>query len=34
VIYEKDLGPNTKAAAAAITTFNPAAGWKKPEPDN
>ena len=34
VIYEKDLGPNTKAAAAAITTFNPAAGWNKPVPVN
>jgi hypothetical protein len=31
VIYEKDLGQNTKTVAAAITTFNPGAGWKKPE---
>ncbi len=26
VIYEKDLGPNTKTVAAEITTFNPV-GW-------
>jgi hypothetical protein len=31
VIYEKDLGQNTKTVAAAITTFNPGAGWKKTE---
>ncbi len=31
VIYEKDLGQNTKTVAAAITAFNPGAGWKKPE---
>jgi hypothetical protein len=31
VIYEKDLGQNTKTVAAAITTFNPGAGWKKSE---
>lgn len=31
VIYEKDLGQNTKTVAAAITTFNLGAGWKKPE---
>ncbi|MGA8147573.1 MAG: DUF2950 domain-containing protein [Gallionellaceae bacterium] len=31
VIYEKDLGQNTKTVAAAIKTFNPGAGWKKPE---
>jgi len=29
VIYEKDLGQNTTAIAAKITTFNPGAGWKK-----
>jgi Protein of unknown function (DUF2950) len=29
VIYEKDLGQNTKAAAAAITTFTPRTGWTK-----
>ncbi len=32
VIYEKDLGKNTKAIASAVTTFNPGAGWKKTEP--
>lgn len=32
VIYEKDLGKNTKTVAASITTFNPGAGWKKSEP--
>ncbi len=31
VIYEKDLGPNTKAVAAAITVFNPGEGWKEAE---
>lgn len=31
VIYEKDLGHNTKSAVVAITTFNPGAGWKKSE---
>lgn len=31
VIYQKDLGQNTKTVAATITTFNPGAGWKKPE---
>ncbi len=29
VIYEKDLGQNTAAIAAKITTFNPGAGWEK-----
>jgi len=28
VIYESDLGRNTRTVAAAITTFNPATGWK------
>ena len=32
VIYEKDLGKNTKTVAASIMTFNPGAGWKKSEP--
>ncbi len=34
VIYQKDLGPNAKTVAATITTFNPGAGWKKPEQKN
>lgn len=29
VIYEKDLGENTKAVAMAITTFDPRAGWTR-----
>lgn len=29
VIYESDLGKKTKTVAAAITTFNPGAGWRK-----
>jgi hypothetical protein len=29
VIYEKDLGRNTKAVASAIATFNPGAVWTK-----
>jgi hypothetical protein len=28
VIYEKDLGDDTAAAAAAMTTFNPDETWK------
>ena len=28
VVYEKDLGPNTAASAAAITRFNPDSTWK------
>jgi hypothetical protein len=32
VIYEKDLGKHTKTVAAAITKFNPGAGWKKSVP--
>jgi hypothetical protein len=31
VIYENDLGQKTKIIAAAIKTFNPETGWKKPE---
>ncbi|MBL8963305.1 MAG: DUF2950 family protein [Phycisphaeraceae bacterium] len=30
VVYEKDLGPNTKGVAAAISLFDPA-GWSKSE---
>jgi hypothetical protein len=29
VVYQKDLGPNTASAAAAIKTFNPDKTWKK-----
>jgi hypothetical protein len=29
VVYEKDLGPNTAAAAAKITRFNPDKSWKR-----
>ncbi len=29
VVYEKDLGPNTAAAAAAIKSFNPDSTWQK-----
>ncbi len=31
VIYQKDLGKNTKIIAAAIDTFNPGSGWEKSE---
>jgi hypothetical protein len=31
VIYENDLGKNTKTASAPITTFNPGSGWNKVE---
>lgn len=30
VVYEKDLGKNTAAIASKMTTFNPAASWKRP----
>ena len=29
VVYEKDLGPNTATAAAAIKSFNPDASWQR-----
>lgn len=29
VVFEKDLGPNTKALATAMTTFNPDRTWTK-----
>jgi hypothetical protein len=29
VVYEKDLGPNTATAAAAIKSFNPDSSWQK-----
>ena len=29
VVYEKDLGPNTAAAAGKITSFNPDKTWKR-----
>ena len=32
VVYEKDLGPDTAAAAAAIKSFNPDATWQKAVP--
>jgi hypothetical protein len=32
VVYEKDLGPNTAAVAAAIKTFNPDSTWQKVAP--
>jgi hypothetical protein len=28
-VFQKDLGPNTSAAAAQIKTFDPGPGWKK-----
>ena len=34
IVYEKDLGPNTKALATAMTTFNPDKTWmRSPEED-
>jgi len=29
VVFEKDLGPETTNLAAAVTNFNPDAGWTK-----
>lgn len=29
VVFEKDLGPETSSLAAAVTSFNPDAGWTK-----
>ncbi|HEX9139253.1 MAG TPA: DUF2950 domain-containing protein [Steroidobacteraceae bacterium] len=31
VVYERDLGPNTKDIAAKMTQFNPGSGWQKVE---
>lgn len=31
-VYEKDLGPNSAKLAAALTSFNPGAGWKEVAP--
>lgn len=31
VVYEKDLGPDTEKAAAAIKLFDPDSSWKKIE---
>jgi hypothetical protein len=31
VVYEKNLGPQTAAAAEAMTRFNPDSTWKKDE---
>jgi hypothetical protein len=33
VVFEKDLGPNTAAAAKAIKTFNPDNTWRRVDPD-
>jgi Protein of unknown function (DUF2950) len=33
VAYEKDLGPDTAARAAAITRFDPDSSWQKVDPD-
>ena len=32
VVYEKNLGPGTDAAARAVTAFNPDASWSKVPP--
>jgi hypothetical protein len=32
VVYEKDLGPDTAARAAAITRFDPGSGWTRVDP--
>jgi hypothetical protein len=32
VVFQKDLGPDTAAAAAAIKTFNPDDGWTRVDP--
>jgi hypothetical protein len=31
-VYEKDLGPNSAKTGAALTSFNPSAGWKEVAP--
>jgi hypothetical protein len=31
-VYEKDLGPNSAKTGAAMTSFNPGAGWKEVAP--
>jgi len=32
IVYQKDLGPGTDAAAKAITAYNPDASWQKVAP--
>ena len=32
VVYEKNLGPRTSAAAGVMTRFDPAPGWRKVQP--
>ncbi|MFN9210717.1 MAG: DUF2950 domain-containing protein [Betaproteobacteria bacterium] len=32
-VYEKDLGPDTAARAAAIARFDPGEGWKRVQPE-
>jgi hypothetical protein len=32
-VYEKDLGPDTSANAAAITLFDPDKSWEKADMD-
>jgi hypothetical protein len=32
VVFEKDLGPDTAARAAAITRFDPDASWSRVDP--
>lgn len=34
VVYQKDLGPDTAARAAAMTRFDPDSTWQKAEPGN
>ena len=34
VVYQKDLGPDTNAAARAILEYNPESSWQKAEGDN
>jgi hypothetical protein len=33
IVFEKDLGPDTSAIAAAMKTFNPDGTWSKVEGD-
>lgn len=31
IVYQKDLGPKTRAIASAMRTFSPDSGWTKAE---
>jgi len=32
VLYQKDLGPDSRMAGESMTSFDPGEGWEKVEP--